>query len=237
MKTLTRSVILLASLTVPAFADEAKKPEVALFDGLGTHSRKVETKSATAQRYFDQGLMFMFAFNHDEAVRAFRHAADLDPGCAMAHWGVSLASGMNYNNPSFPPEKAKVAADALARAREKAVAETDANKALIAALAQRYPDPAPKERAEADKAYARAMKAAWEKFSQDADVGALYAESLMNLRPWDLWTRDGKPQPETPEILRTLEAALRLDPAHPLANHLYIHVSEASPEPGRASLT
>jgi tetratricopeptide (TPR) repeat protein len=227
-------VILLASLTAPAFVGETKKPAVPLFDGLGKRSRQIETKNATAQRYFDQGLMFMFAYNHDEAVRAFRQAADLDPRCAMPYWGVALASGMNYNDPSFTPEKAKVTADALAKAREKAPGETAANKALIDALAQRYPDPAPKERADAEKAYSRAMKAAWEKFSTDADVGALYAESLMNLRPWDLWTRDGKPQPETPEILRTLEAVMKLDPAHPLANHLYIHAVEAAPEPGKA---
>jgi tetratricopeptide (TPR) repeat protein len=219
---------------MPALADETKKPEVPLFEGLGKHSRKVETKNATARRYFDQGLMFMFAYNHDEAVRAFRQAAGLDPDCAMAYWGVALASGMNYNDPSFTPEKAKVTSAALAKAREQAAGETAANKALIEALAQRYPDPAPKERADAEKAYSRAMKAAWEKFPEDADVGALYAESLMNLRPWDLWTRDGKPQAETPEILRTLEAVLKLAPAHPLANHLYIHAAEASPEPGKA---
>jgi tetratricopeptide (TPR) repeat protein len=225
---------LVASLAAPAFAAETRKPAVPLFEGLGKHSRKVETKSAAAQRYVDQGLMFMFAYNHDEAVRAFRQAADLDPGCAMAYWGVALASGMNYNDPRFTPEKAKAALDALAKAREKAAGETAANKALIGALAQRYPDPAPKERAEAEKAYSGAMKVAWERFPKDADVGALYAESLMNLRPWDLWTRDGKPQPGTPEILRTLEAVLKLEPAHPLANHLSIHALEASPEPGKA---
>lgn len=234
MRTATCSVIVLLALTTPEFADETKKPAVPLFDGLGNRSRKVETRSATAQQYFDQGLMFMFAYNHDEAVRAFRQAADLDSGCAMAYWGIALASGMNYNDPSFTPEKAKIAADALAKAREKATGETDANKALIIALGRRYPDPAPKERADAEKAYSRAMKTAWEKFSKDPDIGALYAESLMNLRPWDLWTPDGKPQPETPEILRTLQAALKLEPAHPLANHLYIHAVEASPEPGKA---
>src|SRR6516225_2976684 len=109
MRTATSSVMLLASLAAPVFAGETKKPAVPLFDGLGMHSRKVQTRDATAQRYFDQGLMFMFAYNHDEAVRAFRQAADLDPGCAMAHWGVALASGMNYNNPSFTEEKRKVA--------------------------------------------------------------------------------------------------------------------------------
>jgi tetratricopeptide (TPR) repeat protein len=234
MRAVTGFVILLVSLTAPVVADDTKKPAVPLFDGLGKHSRKIATNAAIAQRYFDQGLMFMFAYNHDEAVRAFRQAADLDPGCAMAYWGIALASGMNYNDPSFTPEKAKTTAEALAQAREKATGETAANKALIDALAHRYPNPAPPERADAEKAYAKAMKAAWDQFSTDADIGALYAESLMNLRPWNLWTRDGKPQPETPEILRTLEAVLKLAPAHPLANHLYIHAVEASPEPAKA---
>ncbi len=234
MRTALCSVILLGSLTTPVFADETRKPTVPLFDGLGNHSRKVGTDSATAQRYFDQGLMFLFAYNHDEAVRAFRQAADFDPECAMAFWGIALANGMNYNDPRFTPEKAKVASDALAKARQKAAGETAANKALIDALVHRYPDPEPKERADAEKAYSRAMKATWEKFSKDPDIGALYAESLMNLRPWDLWTLEGKPQPETPEILRALGAALELEPAHPLANHLLIHALEASPEPGKA---
>jgi tetratricopeptide (TPR) repeat protein len=234
MRTSTYSLIVLVSLATPGFADEPKEPKVPLFDGLGKHSRKIETRNPKAQQYFDQGLMFMFAFNHDEAVRAFRQAANLDPEAAMPYWGIALASGMNYNDPSFTPEKAKTTADALAKAREKARGAAAVDQALIEALAARYPDPAPKERADAEKAYSKAMKAVSEKFPKDADVGALYAESLMNLRPWDLWQQDGKPQPETPEILRTLDAVLKLDPAHPLANHLYIHAVEASPEPGKA---
>jgi tetratricopeptide (TPR) repeat protein len=234
MRASLSSLILLVSLAAPGFSDEPRKPDVPLFDGLGKHSRKIETGNPKAHRYFDQGLMFMFAYNHDEAVRAFRQAARLDPDCAMAYWGTALASGMNYNDPSFTPERAKIASEALARARGKATKESKANQALVSALAVRYPDPAPKNRAETEKAYSNAMKAVWRQFSKDADIGALYAESLMNLRPWDLWTQDGKPQPETPEILRTLEAVMKLDPAHPLANHLYIHAVEASPEPGKA---
>ncbi len=234
MRTSTSFLILMVSLASLGFADDPRKSEVPFFDGLGEHSRKIETRNPKVQRYFDQGLMFMFAYNHDEAVRAFRQVADLEPECAMAYWGIALASGMNYNDPAFTPEKAKVTSDALAKAHEKTSEQVTANQALINALAARYPDPAPKERADAEKAYSDAMKAVWAKFPKDADIGALYAESLMNLRPWDLWTEDGKPQPETAEILRTLEAVLKLDPAHPLANHLYIHAVEASPEPGKA---
>lgn len=211
-----------------------QKPAVPRFDGLGKHTRAVATSKPDAQKYFDQGLNFMFAFNHDEAVRAFRRAAEIDPDCAMAYWGLALASGVNYNNPSFPPEKAKEAYDAARTAREKAKGESEANRALIGALTHRYADPLPKDIKPLEKAYSDAMKAAREKFPADADVGALYAESLMNLRPWELWTADGKPAHETPEILRTLEAVRKLDRDHPLANHLYIHACEASPEPGRA---
>jgi tetratricopeptide (TPR) repeat protein len=234
MKTTIQLLLLLASFAVPAWGDDPPRLRVPLFEGLGSYSRKVATTNAKAQRYFDQGLMFMFAYNHDEAIRAFRQAAQLDPECAMAYWGIALASGMNYNDPSFTPEKAKVATEALAKARAAAARETPPHQALIAAVAERYPDPAPKERADAEKAYSKAMKAVAEKFPQDADLGALYAESLMNLRPWDLWAADGKPQAETPEILRALEAVIKLDPTHPLANHLYIHAVEASPEPGKA---
>ncbi|MBA4064490.1 MAG: hypothetical protein C0501_12400 [Isosphaera sp.] len=210
-----------------------RKPAVPLFDGLGKHTRRVAA-TPDAQRYFDQGLNFMFAFNHDEAIRAFGQAAELDPSCAMAHWGVALAHGKNINFPFFPPEKAKAAWAALNLARGAAKGESPANRALIEALAHRYADPTPEDTKPLEKAYAAAMKAAWEKFPADADVGALYAESLMNLRPWELWTADGKPAPETPEIVRTLEAVRKLDPDHPLANHLYIHALEASPEPGKA---
>jgi tetratricopeptide (TPR) repeat protein len=234
MKTSAHALILLVLVATPAFAEEPEGTNPPLFDGLGKHSRNIATRNPKAQQYFDQGLMFMFAYNHDEAVRAFRQAARLDPEAAMPFWGIALASGMNYNDPSFTPQKAKVTRDALGRARAKATGAAPADQALIGALAARYPDPPPKERADAEKAYATAMKAVWEKFSNDADVGAVYAEALMNLRPWDLWQENGKPQPETPEILRTLEAVMKLDPAHPLANHLYIHAVEASPEPGKA---
>ena len=221
-------------LAEPAKPGSQPTSKVTLYKGLGKHTRPVATSNPEAQKFFDQGLNFMYAFNHDEAVRAFRRAAELDPDCAMAHWGISLSLGKNYNYPFFPPEKAKAAWKALESARAKAKAESEANRALVEALAARYADPLPKETRPLEEAYAKAMKAAWEKFPKDADIGALYAESLMNLRPWDLWTIDGKPQPETPEILKALEAVVELDPKHPLANHLYIHACEASPHPEKA---
>jgi tetratricopeptide (TPR) repeat protein len=221
-------------LAEPAKPGSQPTSKVTLYNGLGKHTRPVATSNPEAQKFFDQGLNFMYAFNHDEAVRAFRRAAELDPDCAMAYWGISLSMGKNYNYPLFPPEKAKAAWKALESARAKANAESEANRALVEALAARYADPLPKETRPLEEAYAKAMKAVWEKFPKDADIGALYAESLMNLRPWDLWTIDGKPQPETPEILKVLQAVVELDPKHPLANHLYIHACEASPNPEKA---
>jgi tetratricopeptide (TPR) repeat protein len=236
---LTSAAMLLAIVSAPLLAEPPRNgsespPNIRLYEGLGKHTRPVATSNAEAQKFFNQGLNFMYAFNHDEAVRAFRRATELDPDCALAYWGISLSLGKNYNFPFFPKEKATAAWKALESARAKSTAESDANRALIEALAARYADPLPKDLRPLEEAYAKAMKLAWEKFPKDADIGALYAESLMNLRPWDLWTIDGKPQPETPEILKALQAVLELDPKHPLANHLYIHASEASPNPEKA---
>lgn len=231
MRYLILLLTLAAAIVAPAASPESRAPK---FDGLGTHSRKV-TANAESQQYFDQGLAFLFAFNHDEAIRSFEQAAELDPECAMAHWGVAIANGGHINKPTVEPERAKKAFAAGKRAAEKSTTASDADKALIAALAKRYADPLPADLAALDKAYSTAMKDAWKRFPDDADVGALYAESLMNLRPWDLWTADGKPQPETPEIVATLEAVLKTHPKHPLALHLSIHALEASPEPGKAT--
>src|SRR5262245_33435453 len=124
MSASTHSLLVLLSLAAASIAEETRKLEVPLFEGLGPYTRKLNTKQPQAQRYVDQGLMFMFAFNHDEAVRAFQQATRLDPDCAMAYWGMALASGMNYNDPSFTPQRAKLAAEALEKARAKAVGET-----------------------------------------------------------------------------------------------------------------
>lgn len=228
------TLLVLATVAALCPAEPPQKVAVPLFEGLGKHTRVIATSKPDAQKYFDQGLMFMFAFNHDEAIRAFHRAAEIDPECAMAWWGMALASGVNYNNPSFPPEKAKEAYKAVQKAREKSKPESDANRALIEALSNRYADPLPKDPKMLETAYSDAMKSAWEKFPRDVDIGSLYAESIMNLRPWELWTADGKPAPGTTEIVRALEDVRKLDPDHPLANHLYIHAVEASPEPGKA---
>jgi tetratricopeptide (TPR) repeat protein len=220
-------------LVVAAAVPAADAPP--LFEGLGNHSRKVTTTNPAAQKYFDQGLAFLFAFNHDEAIRSFKHAAALDPDCAMAHWGVAIASGPHYNKPDLPADRAKQAWDSLQKARAKAKTAAAADQALIEAQAVRYVEPsAASDRKQLDEAYAQAMRAVWERFPDDGDIGALYAESMMDLRPWALWTTDGKPQPGTEVVVATLETVLKKHPDHPLALHLYIHAVEASPNPGHA---
>jgi tetratricopeptide (TPR) repeat protein len=209
----------------------AKEP---LYDGLGSYSRKVTTNSDEAQRYFDQGLGFLHGFNHRAAIRAFQQAAELDPGCAMAHWGVAFACGPHINSMTVPPPAAELAWKELQLAQKNAGNASPVERALIDALAKRYANPQPEDRSGLDRAYADAMREVWKKYPKDPEIGALFAEAMMNVRPWDQWTPDGKPQPGTDEIIATLDAVLKLNPNHPLANHLYIHAVEASPNPERA---
>ena len=209
----------------------AKEP---LYEGLGSYSRKITTKSAEAQRYFDQGFHFLQGFNHRAAIRAFQQAAKLDPECAMAHWGVALACGPHINSMAVAPPEAELAWKELRLAQKSTGNGTEVEQALIDSLAKRFANPQPEDRTGLDRAYADAMRKVWKKYPNDPDVGALFAEALMNLRPWDQWTADGKPQPGTDEIIATLDAVIKLNPNQPLANHLYIHAVEASPNPERA---
>jgi tetratricopeptide (TPR) repeat protein len=206
-----------------------------LFEGLGAHTRRVTTSSADAQKYFNQGLAFLYAFNHDESIRSFEQAAALDPSCAMAWWGIAIANGPHINNPVVPEPRAKAAWAALTKAKAASGDASEVERALICALERRYADPQPEDRKPLDEAFAAAMREVWRKHPTDADVGALFAESMMDLRPWDLWTLDYRPQPGTEEVVATLEAALTQNPQHPLALHLYIHAVEASPQPEKAA--
>ncbi|HJU83247.1 MAG TPA: hypothetical protein VJ600_03475 [Holophagaceae bacterium] len=201
---------------------------------LGRHHRKVSTKQAGAQLAFDQGLMWAFAFNHDEAMRAFGEAQRLDPDLAMAWWGMALVNGPHINNPMVDEAHAKAAWSALAEAKKRIGHASPVEQALIEALGARYADPQPADRKPLDEAYAAAMAKVAKRFPKDADVAALYSEALMDVRPWDQWTHDGKPEPGTREILAALHRALQLDPNHPGALHLTIHALEASPHPERA---
>ncbi len=204
------------------------------YDGLGSYTRKITTKSPQAQRYFNQGLAFYHGFNHGAAIRSFQQAAELDPTCAMAHWGIALASGPHINFPFVPPPAAELAWKELALAQERADKASPVERALIEALGHRYANPQPEDRAPLDLAYADAMREVWKKYPNDPDVGVLFAEAMMDLAPWNQWSLDGQPNPGTEEILATLDAVLKMNPKHPFANHLYIHAVEASPHPERA---
>ena len=211
----------------------AKEP---LFEGLGSYSRKVTTDSPNARRYFNQGLAFVQGFNHGEAIRSFQEAARLDPKCAMAHWGIALACGPHINLPLVPPPAAELAWKELALAQQNAEHASPVERDLIEALSHRYANPQPEDRAPLDLAYADAMRKVWQNHPNDPDVGAFFAEAMMDLRPWDQWTPEGQPNPGTEEILATLDMVLKLNPKHPFANHLYIHATEASPHPEHAKV-
>ncbi len=227
----------LAALFIFTTVGTAAEPAVPLLAPAETGHlhRPITTKSPEAQRYFNQGLALLFSFDHDNAIRSFQEAARLDPECAMAWWGIALASGPHINFPMVPPPRAAMAWAALGHAKKHAATGTPAEQALIAAQAARFADPQPADRKPLDEAYATAMRGVWQKFPQDADVGALFAEAMMDLRPWDLWQADGAPQPGTAEIVATLAAVRKIAPRHPFALHLTIHALEASPAPVHAA--
>jgi len=207
-------------------------PTIPLYAGLGPVHHPVSTSSPLAQKYFDQGLAFTYGFNHDEAERSFEQAAQLDPKLAMAYWGVALVLGLNYNLPG-DPVRGKKAHDAVARAQTLKPGASPEERALIDALSQRYGANGEGSPAQ-DQAYANAMRTVAHKYPDDLDVQTLFAESLMDLHPWRLWSIDGKPGPDTLEVVATLETVLKKDPNHIGANHYYIHAVEASPDPARA---
>jgi len=217
--------------TVLALAQGAQ-----LFDDLGTLNRPVGTASPEAQRYFDQGLRLAYGFNHDEATRSFARAAELDPGCAACLWGVAWTLGPNYNVPMLEGA-AQAAWDALQAARERSARARPVEQSLIVALATRYQGPKSIDAASQqplNEAFAAAMRDVARAHPDDDDVQVIFAESLMDVNPWHLWTLDGKAAPGTEEIVVTLEKVLSRRSAHPGANHYYIHAVEASTRPDRA---
>lgn len=240
MRALVLFSLLSAATLVPVWADHSSPGKLAaperqatLLPGLGELHHPVSTKNAEAQAFFDQGLRLIYAFNHDEALRSFRRAAELDPNLAMAHWGMALAVGPNYN---LDAEEAalKDAFASIQRAQALAKEAPEHERDYIAALAQRYvADPKPEGKAERAAAYCQAMRALAKKYPDDLDAATLFAESAMNLRPWMLWSPDGKPADGTLEIVETLERVLARAPNHIGANHYYIHAVEASPWPER----
>jgi tetratricopeptide (TPR) repeat protein len=204
-----------------------------LYDTLGRYSYKITTASPEAQRWFDQGLRLVYAFNHAEAQRAFSEAARLDPSCAMCFWGLAISEGSNYNSPT-DGEREKGALASVRRAQQLAERARPQERALIDALAKRHSgDPAAKRDA-LDRAYADAMRVVARRFPDDLEAATFFADAMMNLRPWNLWAPDGTAHPGTQELVQTLERVLAREPNHPGAIHLYIHALEASRQPQRA---
>jgi tetratricopeptide (TPR) repeat protein len=201
-----------------------------LLPGMGSTHHTIATNNAEAQRFFDQGLTLMYAFNHDEAIRSFRRAAELDPQAAMPWWGIANALGPNYNDPANP-EREKAAFDALQKGKSLAASAPQNERDYVAALAPRYSDDPKADVKELAGHYAKAMGELAKKYPDDPDAATIYAESMMDMRPWGLWKLDGTPAEGTLEILAVLESVLARFPNHIGANHYYIHAVEASPHP------
>jgi tetratricopeptide (TPR) repeat protein len=208
-----------------------RKPAV-LLSGLGNLHHPVSTKNPEAQKFFDQGLSLIYAFNHDEAHRSFQRAAELDPQLAMAWWGMALAVGPNYNLDA-EAEQLKKAYESVQTAIKLSATAPEHERAYIQALAQRYSADPKTDKKELARAYKGAMAELARRYPDDLDAATLYGESMMNLRPWELWSPDGKPADDTEEIIAILESVLRRNPDHIGANHYYVHAVEASPTPER----
>jgi tetratricopeptide (TPR) repeat protein len=209
------------------------KTEPAFFTGMGSHLREITTTSAKAQQFFNQGLIWMYAFNHDEAIRSFKHAAELDPDCAMAWWGVSLSAGPQYNHAVMTEERTATAWDAMQKALELIDNTSPVEQALIEALKHRNAKTEPEDRTLLNEAYAEAMAKIWQAHPNDPDVGTLYAEAMMVRRPWKLYSLAHEPHVDTPLIESTLQQVFEIAPNHPGALHLYIHAVEPSRTPER----
>lgn len=206
------------------YSSEKQAP---LFSGLDGIHFPVSTKSAKAQQYFDQGLMLSFGFNHAEAARSFYEATRQDSTCAMCWWGFAFVLGPNYNA-GMEKDNFQRAFDSVQKAKALSASSAPKEKDLIDALTHRYSNDTTIARAVLDSSFAASMRKVYNKYPGDATIASLYAESIMNLHPWNLWKKDGSIQPWTPEILKVLEKSLKTDPKHPGANHFYIHATEMS---------
>ena len=205
--------------------------EVRLFDNLGSLHHEITTVSDGAQKFFDQGMRLVYAFNHEEAIAAFNEASRLDPDAPMPYWGVALSLGPNINAAMEPKAESR-ALEMIHKAASRAAHATPKERAYVEAMTARYSRL--RSRKAKDEAYAKAMRRLATEYPDDVDLATLAAESMMLLRPWNYWLADGKPQPGTEEFVGMLEAALQRNPDHPGACHYYIHAVEASPDPGRA---
>ncbi|MFZ0801041.1 MAG: hypothetical protein WBQ09_03350 [Terriglobales bacterium] len=231
------SVLFVFSLCLSASAQNdhavhAARP-VTLMTGVGNAHHPVSSKNPEAQKFFDQGLRFIYAFNHDEAARSFQKAADLDPKLAIAYWGIAEAVGPNYNDPASD-DRFKHAHEEIQKAMDLSAGASPSERAYMQAMALRFPADPKADRRKAAEEYHDAMREVMKKYPDDLDAATLFAESGMTLHPWGLWHVDGSPEAGTEEIVATLESVIRRDPNHLGAIHYYIHAVEASPNPERA---
>jgi len=238
MKNLPRSILALLCLLAswsssPAAAEETPAKPIKLLTKIGNWHHPVSTTNAMAQHFFDQGLTLIYGFNHDAAIRSFKRALELDPRLALAHWGIGYALGPNINL-DVDPEREKAAFEETQKALALASHSTPEENAYIFALTNRYSLNTNADLKQLQVNFKSAMAEVVKNYPDDLDAATLYAESMMNLRPWALWTSDGKPAEGTEEIVSVLESVLRRDPNHPGANHYYIHAVESSPTPERA---
>jgi tetratricopeptide (TPR) repeat protein len=209
-----------------------KTKQAPLFDNLGTLNFPITTESELAQKYFDQGAILAYGFNHEEAFRSFEEVARLDSNCAMAYWGMAYVLGPNINLP-MDAGSVHTAYEAIQKAISLLDNETQREKDYVMALSERYSAEAVEDRASLDQAYSDAMRNLSNKYPEDSDAATMYAESIMDCHPWDYWLKDGSAQPWTPELLAVLESVIEKNPTHHGANHLYIHAVEASKDPHR----
>src|SRR5258708_16267575 len=211
------------------------------FSRMADHSRTavvrqhhpIQTSSKDAQDYFDQGITLLYGFNHEEAGRAFEKAAQLDPASPMPLWGMAMAVGPNYNR-DVDADREKLAFETIRKAKRLAEHAPAVEQDYVSALATRYSGEANPDYKNLARTYADKMRQVAQKYPDDLDAATLYAESLMNLNPWKLWSVGGEPGENTGEIVRVLESVLAREPLHAGANHYYIHAIEASPTPERA---
>ncbi len=205
-----------------------------MYEGFGNFEREITTDSRRAQQWFNQGMQQMYGFNHDEAIRSFEMAAQMDDAAAMPWWGIAYCHGININDPAMSDERSKLAREAANKAIERLDDESAIERAMVNAVSYRYHYPAPEDRFSLDKAYSKAMGEVHHQFPYDPDIASLYAESLMNLQPWDYWAADGSPKGRIEEVVEVLEGVMASHPDHPGAKHFYIHAVEASKNPERA---
>ncbi|HEX5708676.1 MAG TPA: hypothetical protein VFX96_15335, partial [Pyrinomonadaceae bacterium] len=234
-------VCILALACTPAFAQHnhgagaaPAEAKATLMENLGAFRFPVATTNTEAQRFFDQGVILVYGFNHDEAARAFRRAAELDPSMPMAQWGLAMAVGPNYNEATISPERLKAAHDAVQKGLALAARAPEHERAYLEALAKRYSiDPAADQK-KLWLDYRNAMRALMQRYPDDLEAATLFADAAMITNAWKLFDSSGRAAEGTEEVIAVLESVLRRDPDHIGAHHLYIHAVEASRSPERA---